>query len=345
MNPDPPVPYETKHRVLPAWTFSLVFHTILLTLIGWTAQLSQSGTQGEPDRPIGIALVERLPDRDRYSSPEPVTEPANQNREQAANSSTSTAASLAPPNMAPLVDLDGMLTEMTSGDVPSVQSGDTEGVFASGADASATSSKISLPGQPTTAMLFGVSGSGSRFIYVFDRSDSMNGYSGKPLRAAKSELKRSLQSLSEAQQFQIIFYNETAKPFVPAGSPVQMLSGDASMIGRALNYIDIVKAFGGTEHYDALRLALRMGPDVIFFLTDARVPRLTGNQFAEIKRLADRSGAAIHAIEFGPESSSPDDSFLRQLANENRGEYRYLSLNQISIAVPESSQTVAPEYP
>jgi len=119
---------------------------------------------------------------------------------------------------------------------------------------------------------------------------------------------------------------------------LQLLTGDASMIRRAVNYVDAVKAFGGTEHYDALRLALRMGPDVIFFLTDARVPRLTSTQFAEVKRLADRSGATIHAIEFGPEPTSPGDSFLRKLSSDNRGEYRYISLDQLSSSLPPSNE-------
>jgi len=338
MNHDPSIPYDTTHRAFPAWAFSLVFHVILLTAIGWSAQRAQSGTRAEQDRPIGVAMVERLPDRDRYSPPEPVSAPSTQANDPTAASSSASAASLAPANMAPLVDLDGMLAEMTSGDVPAMQTGELEGAFGSGADTTGAGSKLSLPGKPTTAILFGVSGSGSRFIYVFDRSDSMNGYAGKPLHAAKSELKRSLQSLSEAQQFQIIFYNETAKPFVPAGSPLQLLTGDASMIRRAVNYVDAVKAFGGTEHYDALRLALRMGPDVIFFLTDARVPRLTSTQFAEVKRLADRSGATIHAIEFGPEPTSPGDSFLRKLSSDNRGEYRYISLDQLSSSLPPSNE-------
>lgn len=337
MNRDPSIAYETPHRAVPAWVFSLVFHVVLLTAIGWSAQRVQSGVGTETDRPVGIAMVERMPDRDRYSPPEPVAAPSTQANDQTAASSSASAASLAPANMAPPVDLDGILAEMTSGDVPAVQTGELEGAFGSGADAAGEGSKLSLPGKPTTAMLFGVSGSGSRFIYVFDRSDSMNGYGGKPLQAAKTELKRSLQSLSDAQQFQIIFYNETAKPFVPAGSPLQLLTGDASMIRRAQNYVDVVKAFGGTEHYDALRLALRMGPDVIFFLTDARVPRLTSTQFAEVKRLADRSGTSIHAIEFGPEPTSPGDSFLRRLASDNRGEYRYISLDELSHSLPTST--------
>jgi len=330
---EPFIAFQSERQRIPAWLFSLGFHVILLTTIGLVARRVQTGTQSEPDRPVGIAVVQRMPDRDVYSQPQ-IDRPTEAIFDDAGSSASNSqsAASLAPANIAPPIDLDGVMATMTAGAVPSVQIGELEGAFGTGTDTTGQGSRTNVDGKPTTAMLFGVSGSGSRFVYVFDRSDSMNGYDGKPLRAAKSELKRSLQSMTEAQEFQIVFYNETAKPFVPAGSPVQLLRGDASMIRRAINYIDVVKAFGGTEHYDALKLALRMGPDVIFLLTDARVPSLSGKQMSEIKRMAERTSASIHCIEFGAESLSPDDNFLRQLAADNRGEYRYLSLSELSSA-------------
>ena len=111
------------------------------------------------------------------------------------------------------------------------------------------------------------------------------------------------------------------------------------MLRRAESYVDAIKAFGGTEHYEALRMALRMGPDVVFFLTDARVPRLSAVQLANVKQLADRAGTTIHSIEFGTESAASPDSFLRQLAADNRGEYRYISVDQLdeTIMVPSDS--------
>jgi hypothetical protein len=41
-----------------------------------------------------------------------------------------------------------------------------------------------------------------------DRSASMGDPGGKPIRVAKDELLRSLDSLGDVQQFQIIFYNQ-----------------------------------------------------------------------------------------------------------------------------------------
>ncbi len=338
MKTDDQLVIESPPRMVPAWAFSLVFHAVVLTAIGWSTQRQSHGTNAEIDRPVGIAMVERLPNRDRYSPPNKLAIQSQATTAAENNQATSiTAASLAPANVAPPIDLDGMLAEMTAGDVPSIAAGELAGAFGSGADSIGKGSGLNLDGKPTTTMLFGVSGSGSRFIYVFDRSDSMNGFGGRPLRAAKKELKRSLNSLSKDQQFQIIFYNDEARPFVPAGSGLRLLLGDESMVRRAASYVDAIKAFGGTEHYEALRMALRMCPDVVFFLTDARVPRLSAAQLAEVKQLAERAGATIHSIEFGTDSIAAPDSFLRQLATENHGEYRYISIDQLGEAIKASS--------
>ncbi len=319
----------TAHR-FPAWLGSCLFHLVLFTAIGSLARRENLGTGGQIDRPIGIAMVERLPDRTLYT---PASTPDREiaTPDQAAEvSASASAAAIAPATTSPPVDLDGMLAEMIAGDLPSVGSNDVQGAFGSGVGNSPQGSKLGLANKATTAMVFSVSGSGSRFVYVFDRSDSMNGFGGRPLRAAKNELKRSIRSLTEGQQFQIVFYNDEAKAFVPAGSPLRLLVGEKSMIQRAVGYIDAIKAFGGTEHFDALRMALRMGPDVIFFLTDARVPRLSGIQIAEVKRMAERAGTTIHTIEFGTDAFSADDSFLRELAASNRGEYRYIPVDELT---------------
>src|SRR5262249_26464602 len=60
-------------------------------------------------------------------------------------------------------------------------------------------------GKSSQTQVFGVTGRGSRFVYVFDRSLSMQ---GAPLAAAKRELLASLSDLKRVHQFQIIFYNE-----------------------------------------------------------------------------------------------------------------------------------------
>jgi hypothetical protein len=184
--------------------------------------------------------------------------------------------------------------------------------------------------QPTTAKMFGLSGSGSRFVYVVDRSDSMNGYGGRPLRAAKRELIQSLQTLTERQQFQIVFYSNRPVPYKPTGQRLGLLTAEESLRYRAEQYVRNMSAFGGTAHFEALKLALQMDADVIFFLTDARIPRLNRRQLGEVQARAARAGTTIHAIEFGADPAAPAASFLRTLAADNQGEYRYLDVRRFT---------------
>lgn len=333
----PGKPVETPemvvpHRTLPALLLSLVLHVILLTTLGVMWSREPSGTGEGVDRPVGIALVHRLPDRDRYVDAAEI-QPKTEESESAENASSAAASAAPPADLSPPIDLAGILSAMKS--TPSPESGSgLAGETSLSGDAFGTDrgTAATADGDETTTVLFGVSGSGSRFVYVFDRSDSMNGYGGSPLRAAKAELLHSLQTMSERQRFQIIFYNDQPKPFQISGMPLQLVAGEKSMLARATRYVESISAFGGTEHDTALKLALRMSPDVIFFLTDARIPRLSESELLEIQRRAERSGTTIHAIEFGPEPVAPGDSFLRELASQNNGQYRYIDVRRLEAA-------------
>ncbi len=322
-----PQPFATTpRRTMPAWLMSVMLHVTLLTTAGLMLATSRQGTEQAADRPVGIAIVQARPDRTEYQI-EPDLQDSQAVEGDANDQTVAALAAAAPPAGldAPL-DLQGVLAELNATPLPG-----SDGTAGDAMQATESTRPGSSPlgeggSKPTTTMLFGVSGTGSRFVYVFDRSDSMNGHGGRPLQAAKIELIKSLQTLTDQQRFQIVFYNNRPAPFVPVGSTAKMLEGSEAMRLRAENYVRNVAAFGGTEHGDALRMALRMNPDVIFFLTDARIPRLTGRQLREIQARAERAGTAIHAIEFGAEGASPADSFLRKLAADNGGQYRYLDV-------------------
>lgn len=180
-------------------------------------------------------------------------------------------------------------------------------------------------GKQARTAVFGVQGEGSRFIYVFDRSGSME---GTPLAAAKEQLIGSLESLDKVHQFQIIFYNQ--RPFVmqldPGQPPGMEFANDAGK-KRAESFIGSILADGGTRHMEALELALRLKPDVIFFLTDAEDPVLSAADLARIRRL--NSGTSINAIEFGTGPSDGSLNFLKRLADQNHGNYGYVDISKL----------------
>ena len=318
--------FRSRRSPAPAMLASLCLHVLLLTTMGLLWSDRPRGTESQPDRPIGIAMVHRLPDRDRYID---ASEVASEESAQA-DSAASSAAAEPPIDFQPPIDLEGILKQVT--DTPAATAG--SGLAGdSPLDGDALGTGPAMGNQQDlekkTASLFGVSGFGSRFVYVMDRSESMNGYSQRPLKAAKRELLRSLASLSDRQQFQIVFYNDKPTAFQIDPMIVQMITGESDLVDLAKNYVRSVRAYGGTEHESALKMALRMGPDVIFFLTDARIPRLSGSQLDDIRRRADRTGTTIHTIEFGTDAVPPGDSFLIKLATDNRGVYQYVNVQTL----------------
>jgi hypothetical protein len=321
-----PIP---PNRTLSPLLFSFGFHLVLLVILGLLLSTQTQGTTELPrDRDIGIAIVHQLPDRERYSEVQSIEEPSELSDSQPDSSSQS--SSLAPPSdLAPPLDLAGVLNSLQAIPTPISGTGITGESRLSGDAFSGAGGDQASKGEEATTMLFGVSGSGTQFVYVFDRSDSMNGFSGRPLRAAKSELINSLGSLTERQQFQIIFYNEQPRPFSLPGVPMAMVRAEPSNLELAKNYIRSIAAYGGTEHESALKLALRMGPDVIFFLTDARIPRLSEIELRDIQMRATTTGTTIHCIEFGADRGPQSDSFLTQLATMNQGQYRYINVQDL----------------
>jgi hypothetical protein len=189
------------------------------------------------------------------------------------------------------------------------------------------------PPHPATiaeTQLFGVRGRGNRFVYVFDRSSSME---GAPLAAAKRELLASLAALSSANQFQVIFYNQQPQP-MPAfrGGAATMTAADELGKRQAASFAGSIFADGATDHLAALRMALGLRPDVLFLLTDANEPRLSPAELVAIRRLNRQT--TIHAIEFGLGPPQRPLNFLQQLAMENGGQHTYIDVTLLRGGTP-----------
>ncbi len=312
-------------RGLPAWLLSLVLHATLLIALGLLVRVAQRGAQLEPARGGGIVLAHDVDGQAEYYG----------ERDAAASNSppdqeSSTATSTALPSSEELpIDLAGALPSASTesagtamGDSLPTADGFTQGA--------GLPPRGSIGGNQARTSIFGAEGVGSKFVYVFDRSASMDGYQGRPLRAAKGELIASLEDLDKVHQFQIIFYNDRPTVFNPFHpQPPRMLFGDAQTKRRAQNFVRGIIAAGGTEHMEALKRALAMRPDVIFFLTDAAEPQLSPQQLAKIRQLNNRVGATIHAIEFGAGPSQGGMNFLVRLAKQNGGTHIYVDVTRL----------------
>lgn len=167
----------------------------------------------------------------------------------------------------------------------------------------------------------GVRDAGETFVYVIDISGSME--ESGAIRVAKEQLMQSLEPLGSSQRFQVIFYNERALPLLlPGRAPAKLYDASALNKSLARQVIASVQANLGTQHLTALELALSIQPDVIFFLTDADDPALTGKDL-DLVRKANPGGTRIHAIEFGKGAKLDASRSLERLAAQNHGAYQY----------------------
>lgn len=186
-------------RRLPAWALSTLLHTFLIVALLLLVRGSNNGAGNVENRTGGIVLVQTTAEVTEFLSEGEISE-------------SSVEQSPQPPPLPSLHELPTDLPGMKMADTPISGVGQDFADSLTGADAllSGQGSDRPLGGKVTTEV-FGVQGTGSVFVYVFDRSASMEDLGGRPLRAAKRQLKQSLASLGENQQFQIIFYNDETR--------------------------------------------------------------------------------------------------------------------------------------
>jgi hypothetical protein len=169
----------------------------------------------------------------------------------------------------------------------------------------------------------GGSGSGTLFplppqvssiVYVLDRSLTMA--MDHKLDFARRELIAGLRRLPPSVRFQVIQYNDFAEPLQMDGCR-DLLPAEVPIVEKAIAFVQTLDAAGSTNHLGALRLALDLHPDLVYFLTDA-----DDLKPQEVALLTQRNRHSIvHTLELTRRREQPEGP-LAQLARANNGTYR-----------------------
>ena len=314
-----------EHAQIPAWIGSIFLHTLLLLLLLFWFALppAEKGTPGERHAVGTITLQSsdsvRQPAETQTTSLYDDTDLLELQSERLASAVLADRPTT--PILAP--GQQGDSSPHVSTDVS------TANELSDAFQAAANTGKNTGLGNPSgevTVQLFGTSGQGTKFVYVFDRSGSMEG--GR-LQRAKSELIRSLNALEDSHQFNIIFYNHEFQPWRP-GPARRLIYATPSEKQAAIRFIESILPEGGTQHYRPLLEAVAHRPDVIFFLTDGEsYDDLNTGQLESVERANSRwgSGAQINVIQFGGGgwNERPSRS-LEQLAKDNNGMYQFIQV-------------------
>lgn len=155
-----------------------------------------------------------------------------------------------------------------------------------------------------------------KIVYVVDRSGSM----ADTFEVVRQELRRSIGELRRSQKFHVIFFN-AGEPL--ENPPRRLVSGIAAHKHELFEFLGKVTTGGSTDPSAAMRRALSLEPDVIYFLTDgefekALIPRL--DEWNKARR------TRIFTIAF---FGSGGAALLEQIAREHGGEYRFVTENDL----------------
>lgn len=160
------------------------------------------------------------------------------------------------------------------------------------------------------------------FAYVIDCSGSMQSHNS--LEVAKREMLASINQLAPDAQFAVIFYNLNAHMLTGPQGLKGLMAATAPNKARVQTQLATIAPDGGTDHMSALREALKLKPEVIFFLTDADL--MSNNDVNEI--LAEVGSTRIQAVEFGRGTELGQRTPLGRLATTTGGSYLYIDVSR-----------------
>ncbi len=181
------------------------------------------------------------------------------------------------------------------------------------------------PAGPATSIRVFGSGNltGRKFVFLIDRSRSMGDQGLGVLKKARTELVAAIDELENHHEFQIVAYHDRTatiarRELLPATDENKRLVPD---------YMANLVAYGGTNHQNGIYAALAFNPDVIVMLSDGGLPELhEGHLDAIRKSVGGRT--QIHTFQFGSGPLQREGDFLKQLAEQNSGTWRYINVRQ-----------------
>ena len=161
-------------------------------------------------------------------------------------------------------------------------------------------------------------------IFVVDQSGSM---SGEKIVQAKKAADFVMQRLHEQDLFNIISYNASVTSFAPELQPA-----NAEMRGRALGFIQDIRAGGSTNIHAALTTAMKQltdnnRPTYVLFLTDGLPTAGEQNELKIAEAVRQSNQVQARLLNFGV-GNDVNGRLLDRLARENHGGSEYVRPNE-----------------
>ena len=165
-----------------------------------------------------------------------------------------------------------------------------------------------------------------RIVYICDATGSML----NKLQSVKDQMRKSIASLQPVQNFDIIFFQDHQKILF---SP-NLVPATPQIKRQAEQFLDGVIAQSITDPLPALEMAMKLHPQLIYFLTDAA-------DFPDPRGILDliAKNNADHAIHINTilfvtdraehEKNQDSEAFMKKVASENHGTFRWVEMMEI----------------
>lgn len=182
-------------------------------------------------------------------------------------------------------------------------------------------------GRGSSGSFFGIEADGQDFVYIVDRSGSMNGI--RYYRAV-AELKRSVRELREDQRFFVVLFSNGSSPMFGGNRSLEMVNATEENKKKLTHWLRTMGAGGGTNPNSSLRMAVKLKPNAVFMLSDGEFTENNSKRAGVLKGGGDAISIAkfisgkipIHAIAFEDPRSCAN---MKQLAQITGGEYRFVN--------------------
>lgn len=172
-------------------------------------------------------------------------------------------------------------------------------------------------GGQATAQFFGTKIEGRRVVFVLDNSGSMQ--QGR-LETVIAELTRCVESLTDEQEFYVVFYSDIAYPLFypnPADNYIRPTERNKQ---RLAAWLDTVELCLGDAVGDALAGAISIEPDTVFLLSDGRIQ---GEKKMSFLLQAGGGDFPIHTVGVGLSAGAAvSRKNLQDIAAANNGDFR-----------------------
>ena len=162
---------------------------------------------------------------------------------------------------------------------------------------------------------FGTPAQANRIVFLVDNSASMK--QGR-METTVFELARSVEAMSDKQEFYVVFYSDQAYPMFYPASVMQPLAATRENKQRLYRWLPTVELCSGGALLKAMDLAESLQPEVVFILTDGNI---TGTRTLERLAQSNDRRFAIHTLGMGV-AKPRDAQNLLAIAQANRGTFQ-----------------------